>query len=96
MEVSLSLHTESVDVGAAGDEVKEDKAGTSTANSEGSLLENESEGTSKNTAELSDVDDSPCMKSDMGNLVAQETGKQRHSLLCSGLACCRLLMLCMG
>lgn len=76
--------TETVDSGAAGDEVEENKPSVSTADSEGSLPENE--GTSENASAQSVDGGAHCMKSDMGNIVAQETGKQRILLLCSQLA----------
>ena len=76
--------TETVDSGAAGDEVEENKPSVSTADSEGSLPENE--GTSENASAQPVDGGAHCMKSDMGNIVAQETGKQRILLLCSQLA----------
>ena len=78
MDVTVLLGTDTVDAGAAGDELEENKPSVSTADSEGSLPA--SEGTSENAATQSDDGGAHCMKSDMGNIVAQETGKWKLSV----------------
>ena len=79
--VDVLLHTDSVETGAAGDEVEEKKAAASIVNDDSSPAES-----SVDPEVQSDGGGAVCMKSDMGNIVAQETGKQCLSVLCAWLA----------